>query len=209
MPSTMNVNRAIPSLWFFRIPVILAAVTSFLAAGPVSSQGAPWPSFQVGIVSQGTRETSESGGTIALAVPILLHRPLFFVAGVDLVRTHIGDATAICTIVIEEPRHCLDRPDRETVLYPSTVLSVRPFLTGRFQLALEGGLSVGQSLGPETLGERHRFLAPQFGLGFHLATKVGTWTFTTRWRRLDRWSPHMEAGSHLALLLGWRPGRSK
>lgn len=184
----------------------LGLFCAFTPLGALAAQRpSTWPTFQVGLVSQGTRHSYEPGKLAGLTLPLRVVGPLEVVPGVDYIRTHISSENAIC-IIVQPPDECLNRPLKESVLYFHTSVTIG-LTSGHVHPFLGGGMALAQSLGSRTRGEKRSFLAPQLEGGLRLSTAIGVVSFSLRHRRLDRWSPYMEPGGHTAFVLSFRPGR--
>ncbi len=169
----------------------------------VEAQGR-MPAAHFGLVVQETPHTSELGWVVGVSLPMALSRRITFSPSVDLLGTHVYGTLLTCAPVAPT-NQCLTRPDGETVAYLNAVVRIHPLLSTRIRPFVEGGVALGQSFNTSAVGARPSFLAPQAGAGVVFQTAVGSWSINGRWRRLDRWSPTIDAGAQVMLFVGYRP----
>lgn len=138
----------------------------------------PWPLVQLGLVSQGSPLTSESGWALGARLPIGLTRHLRLAPTFEFAKTHVTSSIVPCFFVGTPPQ-CLHRPDQESTLYFGAVIDIQPFPNGKVRPFAETGGAFGRSLSPPNPGEKRSFLLPQWGLGVDVPTPV--------WRAVGRW----------------------
>jgi len=170
---------------------VLTTLSTAMGLRPLDArQGPLMPGLVVGIVSQSSPITNESGVVIGTTITIPLIGSMAVRPAVEYLRAHQTSGIAVCARIRDDPPECLARPDAERLLsfgvealvelQPGDVIG--PYFTM--------GASFLRSLESPNPGERRAFLAPQLGAGILVRLPFGAISIGGRWRRINRWSPH-------------------
>lgn len=164
------------------------------------------PGAAVALVSQDGPLGGQSGVGGGLGLTAAVRRWIGFTAAVEIASFRKGDEIGLCIIIA--PGECLRRPATELIVAGSVAVELQAALGAALRPFVAVGPAVLHSLGPPNPGERRTWVTPQAEGGLRVATTMGQWALSVRWRRVDRWQPQL-ARSELGLLLGFRRAVSR
>ena len=165
----------------------------------------PWPLVQLGLVSQGSPLTSESGWALGARLPIGLTRHLRLAPTFEFAKTHVTSSIVPCFFVGTPPQ-CFHRPDQEPTLYFGAVLT---FSHSRMARCARLQKPVGRSAAVGHRRTRVRSAASCSHSGGWVLTcppRFGVLSAGGFLRILDRCPDRLDKGTMTTLLIGFRPG---